>query len=84
MNILLIPRVVAINKSLVEYSIDGNWQKFINFAFTKSKIFLPYDNLPSDKIDLIILGGGNDLSSILNNKSNRERDKITRKYFNLA
>ena len=84
MKIILVPRVIVINKSQIEYSIDENWYKFLKNVFYKPKIFLPYDQFSYKEIDLIIIGGGNDLNLIIKNESNQAREKISKKFFNIA
>lgn len=83
MNILLIPRVVVYHNNQIEFSVDKKWYEFMNFIFSNSRVLLPYDSvLKRNKIDLIVIGGGNDLPSIKKNKSNTIRQKITTMYFN--
>tara|TARA_B100002051_G_C16673369_1_gene605744 strand:+ start:444 stop:1055 length:612 start_codon:yes stop_codon:yes gene_type:complete len=84
MRIILIPSIKTPYQSQIEYSIDRKLYKLINDLFLNPEILLPEGDKKSKKIDLIIISGGNNLSSKENIKANIERDKLSKKYLNLA
>ncbi len=60
MNIGIIPSIRETYKNQFEYSIDINLIKFIKTCFKKSKISI-INNNKLDKLNFLIISGGNDL-----------------------
>lgn len=67
MKILISPTVREPYKNQLEYAFDKKWIDFLLSAFHNIDIFLP--NQKYDKLDLIILSGGNDLIKFSKNKN---------------
>ena len=82
MKILVSPSIKEPYKNQVEYSFDKKWFSFLNNIFDNIELVLP--EKCDDKLDLIILTGGNDL--VFNNpiKRNIMRQKQDKKLYNLA
>tara|TARA_B100000900_G_C20572022_1_gene713620 strand:- start:266 stop:853 length:588 start_codon:yes stop_codon:yes gene_type:complete len=79
----LIPTVLKKNNDL-KYSIDKNLINFINFIFKKPKITILYSLNVSEKFDLIISSGGNNLVKFSKSQEDKTRSKLENFYLNLS
>jgi len=82
MKILIAPAIREPYKKQFEYALDKNWINFLFSAFNNVEIFLP--NQKYDKLDLIILSGGNNLIKFSRNKNDIIRYKQDKEIYNYA
>ncbi len=71
----IIPKIKK-NHSEYEFSFDLNLIKFFRFVYPKSKCEIIYSKNFDKKIDMIVISGGNELTSFNNEKEHKLRTEL--------
>ena len=80
----IVPTIREIYKNQFEFTMDLKWTVFLKKIFPKCQIRILTQNNKKEKIDLIILTGGNDLAKFAKSKKDIIRKKIDTYYYNLS
>ena len=80
MNIGIIPRVRNIKKNSIEYSVDKKLIDILNKIYKKPKITIVH-NYKAQKINLLVISGGNNIKIFSKKKNDLNRNKITLFHF---
>lgn len=80
MNIGIIPRVRNIKKNSIEYSVDKKLIDILNKIYKKPKITIVH-SYKAQKINLLVISGGNNIKIFSKKKNDLIRNKITLFHF---
>ena len=83
MNVGIIPRFRLLKNKNIEYAIDKKLIELIKKVFKKPKVKILFD-INNEKLDYLIISGGNDLLQFSKKFNDKEREKISLHYLNGA